>query len=82
GNLGGGLAAQVQADGCVDARQLLIVQPGNAPQPLEAFACGLLRAHHADIESLGVNRLHHGQVVDARVVGQGDHGGVAVATSL
>ena len=66
----------------MNPRQLGLPQTTDPAQALEAFLRGLQGAHDPDVKRIGAYGFHHGQVVDTRIMGQGDHRRVAVAPAL
>ncbi len=76
-DLGGRDRADVEPDRRMDARDRGVGQALRL-QPLDAAGVGLLRAERADIEAVARERMGERGIVDLRIVGERDEGGVAV----
>lgn len=74
-DLGRSLAAKVETYRHMDTRNLLLVQATHPSQAFSTTGGRLPRAHGSDIERWRAYRLHQGQVIDTRVMSEGDHRG-------
>ena len=77
GDFGRRLAADVQADRPVQARQLGVVEVEQL-EPLAPLGVVHARADRADVEGVRLERFHQRQVVQLGIVGQRQHGAAAV----
>src|SRR3546814_9585646 len=77
GDLRLGAAAEIQADGGVDAGDLDIRQT-LLLQPVDALGVGAAAAEGADVEGLGAQRHEERRIVQLRVVGERDDGGARI----
>ena len=58
GNFSRGFAAKAQSDRRMDAGQCLSIEPANTLQALKSFGTGALRAHGANVKSIGSDGFH------------------------